>query len=71
MKARRKLNRLALLAGLGLSLLALAGQEKAATAATCPNGSPYCSNHQTCINWCGTNTAHACNLFTHCCICGT
>jgi hypothetical protein len=66
MKTRRMLSRLALLGGLGLSLLVAANQERTATALVCPGGLPECNTAANCAGFCPGLAI--CNR-AHCCVC--
>lgn len=72
MNIRRMLSRLALLCGLGLSLLVASGQERVAQATACPSGWPACSSNDVCVSYCTPIygvMGHFCNTHTHCCVC--
>jgi hypothetical protein len=71
MKILRRLNRLALLGGLGLSLVVALGQGRSATALVCPGGAPQCSTPANCASYCQAQTGSPgaiCNR-VNCCVC--
>jgi hypothetical protein len=71
MSIRRTLNLLALLGGLGLSLLVASTQERTATALACPGGAPECTTAANCVDYCLDQTGSPralCNR-AHCCVC--
>jgi hypothetical protein len=71
MRIPKRLNRLVLLGGLGLSLVVALGQERAATALVCPGGAPQCATPANCAAFCQAQTGSPgaiCNR-AHCCVC--